>query len=112
MLWLCVGPKQKRKMIQACSTAWLIRKRTRVVDSVLGNIYLGAACSDLKDVFAPKAKAPAGDGDWAGTLKAMLPVVFNVGLVIFLVKAVKAQIRKQKASMEKDLKDKLSKKGD
>eukprot|EP00929_Paragymnodinium_shiwhaense_P012007 TRINITY_DN11853_c0_g1_i1.p1 TRINITY_DN11853_c0_g1~~TRINITY_DN11853_c0_g1_i1.p1 ORF type:complete len:337 (-),score=69.31 TRINITY_DN11853_c0_g1_i1:374-1303(-) len=76
------------------------------------NIYLGAACSDLKDVFAPKAKAPAGDGDWAGTLKAMLPVVFNVGLVIFLVKAVKAQIRKQKASMEKDLKDKLSKKGD
>merc|ERR1719409_622784 len=73
----------------------------------LQNIYVGAACTERKEVFAPKKKA-ADDGDWSSTIKACLPIAFNVALVIFLVKAVKAQIKKQKNKIEEQTKEKLS----
>merc|ERR1719409_1559387 len=67
----------------------------------------GLGCMDIKEVFAPKKKA-ADDGDWSSTIKACLPIAFNVALVIFLVKAVKAQIKKQKNKIEEQTKEKLS----
>lgn len=76
------------------------------------NIYMGAALQDLKDVFSPRAKQAADNGDWASTVKACMPVAFNVALVIFLIKAVKEQIRKEKTSMEEALKEKQGKKKD
>jgi uncharacterized membrane protein YdjX (TVP38/TMEM64 family) len=76
------------------------------------NIYMGAACSDLKEVFAPKKQVAAAEQDWTDTLKATMPIVFNVLLVIFLVKAVKSQVRKQKDKIQEDLKAKAGKKSD
>lgn len=73
------------------------------------NIYMGAACQNLADVFAPK-KAAAGPQDWTATAKKLMPIAFNILLVIFLVKAVKDQIKKQKAAIEKNLKEKGDKK--
>merc|ERR1711979_43865 len=49
------------------------------------NIYVGGTMKNLKEVFAPK-KAGGGPEDWASTLKAILPIVFNILLVIVLVK--------------------------
>lgn len=72
------------------------------------NIYMGSTLQNLKDVFAPK-KASDGPADWTSTAKKLMPIAFNVILVIFLVKAIKAQIKKQKAAIEKDLKAKESK---
>jgi uncharacterized membrane protein YdjX (TVP38/TMEM64 family) len=74
------------------------------------NIYMGSTLVNLKDVFSPK-KATDGPSDWTETAKKLMPIVFNVILVIFLVKAVKAQIKKQKAAIEQNLKDKEAKKG-
>jgi uncharacterized membrane protein YdjX (TVP38/TMEM64 family) len=73
------------------------------------NIYMGSTLQNLKDVFSPK-KAAEGPSDWMETAKKLMPIVFNVVLVIFLVKAVKAQIKKQKAAIEQNLKDKDKKK--
>jgi uncharacterized membrane protein YdjX (TVP38/TMEM64 family) len=73
------------------------------------NIYMGAAMENMKEVFAPK-KAAAGPMDWTATIKKMMPIVFNILLVVFLVKAVKAQIKKQKAAIEASLKEKTEKK--
>lgn len=73
------------------------------------NIYMGAACQNLKDVFAPKA-ASTGPQDWTATAKKLMPIAFNICLVIFLVKAVKDQIKKQKAQIEENLKKKEEKK--
>jgi uncharacterized membrane protein YdjX (TVP38/TMEM64 family) len=75
------------------------------------NIYMGSACQDLKEVFAPK-KVAEGPMDWTSTAKKLMPVVFNVLLVVFLVKAVKAQVKKQKALIEDDLKKKTEKKAE
>lgn len=72
------------------------------------NIYLGSICQDLKEVFAPKKKG-VDAGSWTDTIKTTAPIVFNVMLVIFLVKAVKAQIRKQKDAIQADLKKKQGK---
>merc|ERR1712185_470401 len=74
------------------------------------NIYMGSTLQNLKDVFSPK-KAGAGgaNADWTQTAKKLMPIVFNVVLVIFLVKAIKGQIKKQKAAIEKDLKAKEGK---
>lgn len=66
------------------------------------NIYMGSACENLKEVFAPK-KAVDGPMDITSTIKKMMPVAFNILLVIFLVKAVKDQIKKQKAQIEEKL---------
>jgi len=73
------------------------------------NIYLGSTCKNLKEVFAPK-KAVVGPRDWASTAKSLMPIVFNIMLVIFLVKALKAQFKKQKAEIEAKLKQKTEKK--
>lgn len=73
------------------------------------NIYMGAACQNLADVFAPK-KAADGPQDWTATAKKLMPIAFNILLVIFLVKAVKDQVKKQKAQIEKNLKEKAEKK--
>jgi uncharacterized membrane protein YdjX (TVP38/TMEM64 family) len=73
------------------------------------NIYMGSACQDLKEVFSPK-KASAGPQDWTDIAKKVLPVAFNVLLICFLVKAVKAQLKKQKAAIEEGLKKKSEKK--
>lgn len=76
------------------------------------NIYMGSAMQDIKEIFAPKV-ATAVATEWTqeyvlSTAKKMMPVFFNIGLVIFLVKAVKAQIKKQKAEIEGNLKNKAS----
>jgi len=73
------------------------------------NIYMGAACQNLKDVFAPKAAA-TGPKDWTATAKQLMPIAFNILLVVFLVKAVKDQVKKQKAQIEENLKKKTEKK--
>jgi len=72
------------------------------------NIYMGSAMENLKDVFAPKKAA--GPGDWFSTGKKMMPLAFNVVLIVFLVMAVKGQIKKQKAAIEEKLKKEQSKK--
>merc|ERR1711988_1514649 len=51
------------------------------------NIYMGSTLQNLKDVFSPK-KAAEGPADWTETAKKLMPIVFNVVLVVFLVKAV------------------------
>jgi len=79
------------------------------------NIYMGSTMSDIKDVFSPKkasAGAPAADWLSAATAKKMMPIVINVALVFFLVKAVQAQIKKAKAKIEEDTKKKTDGKKD
>merc|ERR1719504_240204 len=71
------------------------------------NIYMGSAMQDLKEVFAPK-KADSGPADWTANAKKLMPVAFNILLVVFLVKAVKQQMTKQKAQIEKNLKEKTA----
>merc|ERR1719424_461274 len=73
------------------------------------NIYMGSTLQDLKDVFAPKAAA-TGPKDWTATAKQLMPIAFNILLVVFLVKAVKDQVKKQKAQIEENLKKKTEKK--
>merc|ERR1712187_854811 len=72
------------------------------------NIYMGSTMKNLKDVFAPK-KAASGPTDWTTYAKSVLPIVFNVLLVICLVKALKAQFKKQRAEIEEKLKKKSEK---
>merc|ERR1712217_305207 len=67
------------------------------------NIYMGSTMSTLKEVFAPK-KAGGGPQDWASTVKAILPVIFNILLVVVFVKALKKQFKKQRAEIEEKLK--------
>jgi len=66
------------------------------------NIYMGSTMQNLKEVFAPK-KAADGPKDWTQTAKSLMPVVFNVLLVICLVKALKAQFKKQKDQIQQKL---------
>lgn len=73
------------------------------------NIYFGSMCVDLAEVFGGK-KASADPGDWTATMKKSMPIVFNVGLVVFLVKAVKGQIKKQTERIQENLKEKDKKK--
>jgi len=68
------------------------------------NIYMGSTLQDLKEVFAPKAAG--GEQDWTSTAKKVMPIAFNVLLIVFLVKAVKSQMVKQKAAIEANLKKK------
>jgi len=75
------------------------------------NIYLGSTMLNLKEVFAPKT-AVDGPKDWTQIAKALMPVFFNVLLVVFLVKAVKSQIKKQKEQIQKKLEEKTNKKSD
>merc|ERR1711920_879039 len=72
------------------------------------NIYMGSTMSNLKDVFAPK-KAGDGPTDWTAKVKALMPIAFNIMLVVFLVKALKAQFKKQRAQIEEKLKKKADK---
>jgi len=74
------------------------------------NIYMGAACENLKEVFSPKKSE--GPTDMMGMAKKFMPVAFNILLVVFLVKAVKDQIKKQKAQIEENLKKKSEKKAE
>merc|ERR1712048_1237756 len=67
------------------------------------NIYMGSTMSNLKEVFAPK-KAVAGPHDWTKQAKSLMPIIFNIMLVIFLVKALKAQFKKQREQIEAKLK--------
>jgi len=76
------------------------------------NIYMGAACQNLKEVFAPKKAAADTDGDWIAVVKKCLPIAFNVMLITLLVKAVMGQVRKQKTKIEEELKAKSEKKAD
>eukprot|EP00930_Biecheleria_cincta_P004787 TRINITY_DN105717_c0_g1_i1.p1 TRINITY_DN105717_c0_g1~~TRINITY_DN105717_c0_g1_i1.p1 ORF type:complete len:319 (+),score=64.74 TRINITY_DN105717_c0_g1_i1:40-957(+) len=74
----------------------------------LQNIYMGSICQDLKEVFSPK-KAAAASSDWVTTIKRATPVVFNVLLFVFLVRAVKAQLKKQKDAIQASLEAKEDK---
>jgi len=64
----------------------------------LQNIYVGNACQDLKEAFSPQKKVQTGG--WANTLKSTAPIVFNLLLVLFLVRAIKKQIKKSKDQVE------------
>merc|ERR1712039_236797 len=75
------------------------------------NIYFGSACQDLKEVFAPRKSASAA-GDWKATAKSMMPIAFNVCLVLMLFRAVKHQIKKSRSAMEANLKSKVNGKSD
>jgi len=75
------------------------------------NIYMGSTMKNLKEVFAPKVAA-AGPKPWTSYVKTLMPIFFNIMLVIFLVKALKAQFKKQRAEIEKKLSEKLEKKKD
>mmetsp|Transcript_55847 Transcript_55847/g.122361 ORF Transcript_55847/g.122361 Transcript_55847/m.122361 type:complete len:167 (+) Transcript_55847:22-522(+) len=77
----------------------------------LQNIYFGSACQDLKEIFAPK-KPGAGETHWTDTAKSMMPIVFNVLLIIFLVRAVKQQIKKKKDAIQQELESKQGGKAD
>lgn len=69
------------------------------------NIYMGSACKDLQEVFAPmKSKEEAGG--WMQAFKAAMPVVLNLLLVVFLIRAIKAQLKKSRSAMEAKLKSK------
>lgn len=73
------------------------------------NIYFGSLCKDLKEVFAPQKVSAGGGGGWTSSLKAALPVVFNILLAVFLFRAIKAQMRKQRAAMEASVREKTQK---
>jgi len=75
------------------------------------NIYLGSVAGDMKEAFAPK-KPSSDPSDWGATAKKIFPMVFNLMLVVFLVKAVKTQIKKTKIQMEEDLKQKCDANGE
>jgi len=75
------------------------------------NIYLGSSFSDLAEIFAPK-KQDAADATWGDIVKKSLPVVFNVLLVLFTIKAIMNQLKKQREKIEKELKEKEGKKSD
>merc|ERR1712139_713952 len=72
------------------------------------NIYMGSTMQNLKEVFAPK-KAAAGPTDWTQTAKTLMPVLFNVLLVAFLVKAIMAQVKKSTEKIEKEKEEKNKK---
>lgn len=74
------------------------------------NIYMGSTMSNLKEAFAPKKAGTAGPSDWKSTAKSLMPIVFNVLLVVFLVKALKSQFKKQREQLEAKLKDSNEKK--
>eukprot|EP00971_Amphidinium_carterae_P111815 2214599-Amphidinium_carterae.1 len=61
------------------------------------NMYMGSMCQNLAEVLSSKKTAGASDGRMS-QLKALLPVVFNVLLVIAFMRALKAQLRKQRES--------------
>lgn len=71
------------------------------------NIYLGSSCSELSEIFAPKKDS--GEATWGDIVRKMLPVVFNVLLVVFTIKVLMDQLKKQRAKIEKELRDKTDK---
>jgi len=73
------------------------------------NIYLGSSFSDLAEIFAPK-KQDAADATWAELVKKLLPIAFNVLLVLFTIKAIMGQLKKQRLKIENELKAKEGKK--
>jgi len=74
------------------------------------NIYMGSTMKNLKEVFAPKQASADGPKHWTSYVKSLMPIFFNIMLVIFLVKALKAQFKKQRAEIEEKLKKKNEKK--
>merc|ERR1719198_1994762 len=46
------------------------------------NIYMGSTMSNLKEVFAPKKAGGGGPEDWTSKVKAILPIIFNILLVV------------------------------
>jgi len=75
------------------------------------NIYMGSTMQNLKEVFAPK-KASDGPTDWTQYAKKFMPIAFNILLVVFLVKAIKAQLKKSREEIEQKQKEKTEKKTD
>merc|ERR1740120_312187 len=75
------------------------------------NIYFGSACQDLTEVFMAK-KAAAGSSDWTSKAKALMPMLFNACLVLFLIRAVKLQIKKSRTAVEASLRAKSERKAD
>lgn len=76
----------------------------------LQNIYFGSACQDLTEVLS--LKKAAGPQSWMMRLKSVAPIIFNVLLIIVLIRAMKTQISKQKDKMKADLKAKTEGKTD
>eukprot|EP00931_Biecheleriopsis_adriatica_P047083 TRINITY_DN27112_c0_g1_i1.p1 TRINITY_DN27112_c0_g1~~TRINITY_DN27112_c0_g1_i1.p1 ORF type:complete len:257 (+),score=58.85 TRINITY_DN27112_c0_g1_i1:93-863(+) len=78
----------------------------------LQNIYVGSACQDIKEVFSGKSSASSSSDSWTGTLKAVLPIAFNLFLVFALIRAIMTQLKKTKASVEASTKAKLDAKSE
>lgn len=71
------------------------------------NIFWGSTLSNLEEIFdGTKKKGSDGPQSWSDFAQKMAPVAFNVILVVLLIKAISAQVKKQRAKMEGDLKDK------
>merc|ERR1712187_764267 len=62
------------------------------------NIYIGASCQDLAEVFSPK-KGGGSPQDAMGYIKKFGPIVFNFLLVFFLAEAVKDAMNKQQKKL-------------
>jgi len=73
------------------------------------NIYVGSSMSDLKEVFAPK-KAAEGPTDWQTYAKKGFPILFNLLLILLMVKAVQGQVKKQAAKVKAEEEAKEAKK--
>merc|ERR1712070_308020 len=61
------------------------------------NIYVGASCQSLAEAFAPKKGVKLEDS--MAPLRKLAPMVFNLLLVFFLVKVIKAAMNKQQAKL-------------
>jgi len=74
------------------------------------HIYFGSACQNLRDVFA--LKKTTLERNWMDTVKKVLPIVFNILLVVALIRALKAQIKQAREATEAKLKAVGSSKSD
>ena len=66
------------------------------------NIYMGSAFQSLQEVFMPNSRKE--QGGWLESVRKALPVLLNLLLVVFLVKAMKQQLKRSRTKMEEDLK--------
>jgi len=72
------------------------------------NIYWGSACQDLKEVLS--GKSSGGEGGWLPIVKRVLPIAFNVLLVVALIRAMRHQLRRSRERLEAKLRERTEKK--
>merc|ERR1719450_1360988 len=72
------------------------------------NIYWGSACQDLKEVFS--GRAGGGAEGWPQVAKRVLPIAFNLLLVVALIRALRHQLRRSRERLEASLRARAEKK--